>query len=155
MTSIISVSLQLRAAHTTQPNSSEQTHVSRRTYPATMALKQNGCIWDKCITVLVRPFRFNIHLQVWRVKKDGSATLVSLLSLHSGPVTALSLLLLQDSTLELASTSNDSTMCLTRIALDGKEGGSELKDPHWRQDMGGGVALSLHLTRCSLKSPIA
>merc|ERR1719341_3037621 len=38
-------------------------------------------------------------------------------------------------------------MCLTRIALDGKEGGSELKDPHWRQDMGGGVALALHLTR--------
>ena len=87
------------------------------------------------------------------MKKDGSATLVSLLSLHSGPVTALALLLLQDSTLELASTSNDSTMCLTRIALDGKQGGTELKDPHWRQDMGGGVALALHLTRCSLKSP--
>ena len=87
------------------------------------------------------------------MKKDGAATLVSVLSLHSGPVTALALLFLQDSTLELASTSNDSTMCLTSIALDQKEGeGLELKDPHWRKDMGGGVALALHLTRC-FKSP--
>ena len=89
---------------------------------------------------------------MWRVKKDGTATLVSVLPLHSGPVTALALLLLQDSTLELATTSNDSTMCLTRIALDGKEESSELKDPHWRQDMGGGVAIALHLTRCCFKS---
>ena len=95
---------------------------------------------------------FTCTVKVWRVKKDGSATLVSLLSLHSGPVTALALLLLQDSTLELATTSNDSTLCLTSISLDQKEEGLELKDPHWRQDMGGGVALALHLTRC-FKSP--
>ena len=88
--------------------------------------------------------------KVWRVRSDGSAFLISILSLHSGPVTALALLFLQDSRLELASTSNDSTICLTSIALDQKEGddGLELKDPHWRQDMGGGVALALQLTRC-------
>lgn len=95
---------------------------------------------------------FTCTVQVWRVKKDGSTTLLSLLSIHSGPVTALALLFLQDSTLEVATTSNDSTLCLTSISLDQKEGGLELKDPHWRQDMGGGVALALHLTRC-FKSP--
>ena len=90
------------------------------------------------------------------MKKDGSASLISVLSLHSGPVTALALILLQDSTLEVATTSNDSTICLTSIDLDRKEEEvGELKDAHWRQDMGGGVALALHLTRCTFVSHFA
>ena len=87
---------------------------------------------------------------MWRVKRNGSAFLISVVSFHSGPVTAIALLHLhQDSTLALATTSNDSLLCLTKTSL--KEGNlvQEVKEPHWQQDMKGGVALALHLTRWS------
>ena len=61
------------------------------------------------------------------------------------PLTCLLIL----SNLTLATTSNDSMLCLTKTSL--KEGNlvQELKEPHWQQDMKGGVALALHLTRWS------
>ena len=82
------------------------------------------------------------------MKRNGSASLVSVVSFHSGPVTAIALLHLHNSTLALATTSNDSMLCLTKTSL--KEGNlvQEMKEPHWQQDMKGGVALALHLTRC-------
>ena len=87
-------------------------------------------------------------LKVWRVKRNGSASLVSVVSFHSGPVTAIALLH-QDSTLALATTSNDSMLCLTKTSLKDGNLVQELKEPHWQQDMKGGVALALHLTRWS------
>ena len=89
-------------------------------------------------------------LKVWRVKRNGSASLVSVVSLHSGPVTAIALLYLhQDSTMALATTSNDSMLCLTKTSLKDGNLVQEMKEPHWQQDMKEGVALALHLTRWS------
>ena len=82
---------------------------------------------------------------VWRVERGGQACLLATLCLHSGPVTALATLFLPSSVLMVATTATDSTVCTTIVGL-GEQGVQEVKEPSRRQELGGGLALALHLT---------
>jgi WD40 repeat protein len=90
---------------------------------------------------------------VWRVGPAGAGALLATLAVHSGPITALALLPAAGG-LTVASTATDSTICTSTVALEAPVEGSVVEGAEWRQELGGGLALALHLISLPGQAPL-
>jgi hypothetical protein len=92
---------------------------------------------------------------VWRVGPAGAGALLATLAIHSGPITALALLATSEG-LTVASTATDSTICTSTVALEAPVAleGAVVEVAEWRQELGSGLALALHLVRLPGQEPL-